>query len=114
MNHHYLFFGFFLIRKDGLDEMVVFNVTVGIFMTVQKFVAILWVEFFTELGQNVTEFVSGDLARTVFVEDLKYIFIYHVFVSSLPVYIWSKLWGYVKLGNANFLSIWILPRQIEI
>ena len=85
MSHHYLFFGFFLIRKDGLDEMVVFNVTVGIFMTVQKFVTILWVEFFTELGQNVTEFVSGDLARTVFVEDLKHIFIYHVFVSSLPV-----------------------------
>ena len=52
--------------------MVVFNVTVGIFMTVQKFVAILWVEFFTELGQNVTQFVGGDLARAVFVEDLKY------------------------------------------
>lgn len=87
MSHHYLFFGFFLIRKDGLDEMVVFNVTVGIFMTVQKFVTILWVEFFTELGQNVTEFVSGDLARTVFVEDLKYnldiMFLYPFFRSNL-------------------------------
>merc|ERR1712227_948866 len=51
--------------------MVVFNVTVGIFMTIQKFVAILRVQFFTELGQNVTEFVSGDLTRTVFVEDLQ-------------------------------------------
>ena len=96
MSHHYLFFGFFFIRKDGLDEMVVFNVTVGIFMTVQKFVAILWVEFFTELGQNVTEFVSGDLARTVFVEDLKHIFIYHFLCfhfrssQSYPVTIFSQ------------------------
>ena len=71
-NQRLFFLFFFLIRKNGLDEVVVFNVTVGIFMTVQKFVAILWVEFFTELGQNVTQFVGGDLARAVFVEDLKY------------------------------------------
>ena len=64
--------------------MVVFNVTVGIFMTVQKFVAILWVEFFTELGQNVTQFVGGDLARAVFVEDLKYWY-YSTLWAPLPV-----------------------------
>merc|ERR1711962_26904 len=51
--------------------MIVFNVTISIFMTVKKFVTILWVEFFTKLGQNMTKFISGDLARAVFVEDLQ-------------------------------------------
>ena len=64
----------FGVRHDFLDEIVVVDTSVKIFLALEEIVDFIVVQFFTQIHQNVSQFGGGDEAHAVFVENLEIYF----------------------------------------
>ena len=61
----------FGVRHDLLDEIVIVDTSVKIFLALEEIVDFIVVQFFTQIHQDVSQFGGGDEAHAVFVENLK-------------------------------------------
>merc|ERR1719245_2255099 len=62
---------FFSVGHDGLDEFVVVDVSVGVFLALEQNVDFFLRQFLTEGGKHVTKFGRVDVAVAVLVENLE-------------------------------------------
>ena len=60
----------FGVRHDLLDEIVIVDTSVKIFLALEEIVDFVVVQFFTQIHQDVSQFGGGDEAHAVFVENL--------------------------------------------